>query len=140
MENEIWLSLADTIWSENNSLVLFSRRKFCWGLYDSKKALWACASEKRVILSSCLLIQTGNVSLENATQYNHNENVNQASVPHPHALSGSFLCSISWREVPSKNKHFMERYLPKMNGFSSPYWPIFKACKLFIGQIYLIWT
>lgn len=105
MENQIWLSLADTVWSENNSLVSFSRRKFCWGHCDSKKALWACASEKRVILSTCLLIQTGNVSLENATQYNHNENVNQASVSHPHASSGSFLCSISWREVPSKNKH-----------------------------------
>ena len=119
MEHQMWLGLFDSVCLENYSLVLFSRRKFCWDHYDSEKALWACASGKRVILSSCLLIQTGNVPLENATQYNHSENVNQASVSHPHPLSGSSLCSISWREIPSKNKHFMERYFPWK------YWPIY---------------
>lgn len=103
IENQVWLSLVDTIWSENNSLVIF-KKEICWDHWDSKKALWACAQEKRVIFSSWLLFQTGNMPLENATSITTMENVNQANVSYPHSLSGPFLCSISWRELPSKNK------------------------------------
>lgn len=97
IENQVWLSLVDTIWSENNSLVIF-KKEICWDHWDSKKALWACAQEKRVIFSLMASVPNWKYAPGKCYQYHNNGKCKPSKCFLPTFLIWSFLV-----------QHFMER-------------------------------